>query len=199
VAGEVASIDYATLKADLALNNVDNYSRAQLKTYFDSLYEPAGGGGGGLTGEPHTAILTDISTESIDANQMWVGDAPSSVKKITITPYMQGLMAAADLSTLNTAIGALAITDQSLGSTGHLTLANGVTLQWGSTYVPGDTRPIVNFPVAFPSWAVAVGSGGRNATDNPANARVVAVSRTGFQVCNNDGGGVTFWWMAIGG
>jgi hypothetical protein len=36
VAGEVASIDYATLKADLGLNNVDNYSRAQLKTYFDT-------------------------------------------------------------------------------------------------------------------------------------------------------------------
>lgn len=200
VGGEVASIDYATLKTDLGLNNVENYSRAQLKTYFDSVYAPAGGGGGGgLTGEPHTAILTEISTESIGANQIWVGDGANSLTKKTITPYMQGLLASADLATLNTAIGSLAIVSQTLAANnGKIELANGVIFQWGSVSVAANTRPTFNYSTPYTSWSVAVGSGGRNGTDAAGNCRVVSVSKTGFQVCNNDTGSATFWWFSLG-
>jgi hypothetical protein len=77
-AGEIAAMDYATLKTALSLNNVENYSRAQLKTYFDTLYSPAGGGGGGLTGEPHTAILTEISTRASRPIRCGLATAPTA-------------------------------------------------------------------------------------------------------------------------
>jgi hypothetical protein len=197
--GEIDDITLATLKTDLALNNVENYSRAQLKTYFDSLYAPVGGGGGGgPAGEPHTAILTEISTEGIGANQIWVGDGASSLTKKTISAYMQGLLATANVGALQTALGTLAVTASSMVSPGYVKLSNGLIIQWGSVSVPGDTRPTVNYPVAFTTFGVPTGSGGKNATDDPANCRIVAATNANFQVCNNDGGSATFWWIAVG-
>lgn len=198
--GEIDDISLATLKTDLALNNVDNYSRAQLKTYFDALYAPAGGGGGGgLAGEPHTAILTEISTVGIAANNLWVGDGANSLAQLPISAYMQGLLGAADLATLQANIAALAITSETLvANNGHIKLANGLMLQWGSFSAAGDTRPTINYPVAYTSFSIAVCSGGRNGTDGAGNVRVVATTTAGFQVCNDDNSAATAWWIAVG-
>lgn len=198
--GEIGFYDYATLKNDLALNNVENYSRAQLKTYFDTLYSPVGSGGGGtISGQPLDATLTAVATTGINANQLWVGTGPDALALKSISPYMANLLATADQATLQTNIGSLAVTAQSLvANNGYVKLANGFMLQWGSLTVGGNARPVVNYPVAFASFSVAVGSGGRNATDGPNNCRIVASATTNFQCCNNDPAAVQFWWIAVG-
>ena len=197
--GEITAMDYATLKTDLALNNVENYSRAQLKTYFDTLYAPVGSGGGGtISGQPADDTLTAVATTGINATQIWVGTGVDALTLKTLSPYMAGLLATADVATLQTAIGAAAISAQSLASPGYMKLSNGLIIQWGQITVAANGRPTTNFPTAFASFAIAVGSGGPNDTSASGNCRVVAVTTANFQVCNNSGSSIPFWWIAVG-
>jgi hypothetical protein len=112
---------------------------------------------------------------------------------------MQGLAGHGQRGALQTALGTLAVTSLlSMVSPGYVKLANGLIIQWGSVSVPGDTRPTVNYPVAFTTFGrCRLGSGGER-DRRPGNCRIVAATNANFQVCNNDGGSATFWWIAVG-
>jgi hypothetical protein len=94
----------------------------------------------------------------------------------------------------------LAVTDQSLvGNNGHMTLSNGLIVQWGVVNVPANGMPKVYFPIPYAVWAVPVGSGGKRSVDAPGNCRITAVANTNFEITNSDGDSAhPFWWISIG-
>jgi hypothetical protein len=188
--GEIDDVPYATLKTDLALNNVDNYSRAQLKIYFDTLYTPVGGSGGVISGQPLDATLTEVAVTGIGANQIWVGNGTDSLTKKTISTYMQGALA--------TAIDALAIDASDLTANGYLKLTNGFMLQWGSTSLSSEQVKTTSYEQAYSVFSVCVGSGGPSSHSEEGDIRVTACTKTGFTASNTSGGTATFFWIAIG-
>lgn len=95
--------------------------------------------------------------------------------------------------------GSLSVSNQNLiANGGHVTLSNGLILQWGRIDVTADATPTVFFAVPYTAFSVPVGSGGRNNGSGSENVRVIASSLTGFTVCNDDGYTWPFWWIAIG-
>lgn len=199
--GEIDDISLATLKTDLALNNVENYSRAQLQTYFDTLYEPVGGGGGGGGGptyQPLNDMLTELATEGIAANKLWIGDGVNTVSQVTISAFMQSLLNTADAPALNVAIDSLGVTAESLASPGYVKLANGLIIQWGTASLTSTQVKTTAYPTGFTTFSICVGSGGPSSHTEEGDIRVTACSTTGFTASNTSGATATFFWIAIG-
>lgn len=199
--GEIEDILLATLKTDLALDHVENYSRAELETYFDTLYEPLGGGGGGDPGagyQPLHAMLTELSVTGIAANQVWVGDGANSLTKKTISAFMQTLLASANGAAVATAIGGLSVTSSSIGgSVGNIKLSNGLIINWGSTAVAGEGTATAAYSQAYTTGSICVGSGGPSGSDR-VTIHVASCGTTGAQLRNNSSYPGTFFWIAIG-
>lgn len=50
----------------------------------------------------------------------------------------------------------LAVTAQSLATSGYVTLSNGLIIQWGNgAALTGNTPTTINFPIAFPTGALS--------------------------------------------
>jgi hypothetical protein len=164
----------------------------------DTLTIASTGGGGGGGGAELGALLTDIDATGIAANQIFVGDGPDSIALKPISVPMVALLASASNAAALAALGGVGIAAQSLGNPGFLKLSNGLKLSWGSTNVAANSTVTINYPSAYASFSVPVGSGGDGSVSDPANCRVRSASPTGFTVCNNDGSAVPFFWIAVG-
>lgn len=194
---EIAAISLATLKTDLGLNNVENYSRAQLKTYFDTIYT----GSGTVTGQPPHPLLTEISVEGIAANQFFVGDGDNSLAKKTITPFMAALMASADGAAALNSLGGAKVKDSNLAQSGHLTLTVAgadFTIQWGWFNMPSSTVYSLVYPKAYSEWSVCLASGGSSSSSNNGNVRVATTTKTVAQFINSTGATVPTFYLALG-
>jgi hypothetical protein len=147
---------------------------------------PGGGGGGGLDAEGVMDVVAGMLSAGtgIDLNYNDAGNA----LEIAATGGGGGG-------------GGLSVSNQNLvANGGHVTLSNGLILQWGKVDVPGDGTPTVYFPVPYTAFAIPVGSGGYFGPDQPDNCRIFQVSLSNFKVVNNDGDHPTapFWWISIG-
>jgi hypothetical protein len=203
--GEIAAINLATLKTDLGLNNVDNFSRAQLETYFNTKYGTLGGEG--PVGQPVNDLLTDISVTGIANNELLVGDGPNSIKRLAISAFMQNVLNSADAAAVATAIGAATTAGSITSNTGWFEVSvpgvNGgrLIVNFGTGYLANYAYGSPAYAKPYTAWAVPVVTGGSASTsggDFKGGVRAYATSLAGFNVLNSDGGPGTYFWIAVG-
>jgi hypothetical protein len=154
-----------------------------------------GGGGGGFT---LPDVLASIAAAGVGANEMLVGTGDQAMAAITISPFMQGVMSAANAATALADFGGVGVAAQSLGSPGFIKFTNGFIIQWGHTSVIGNASPTISYPTAFAAYSIPVGSGRENTNDNPNNCGVLTAGLGSFTVINNSPDTVNFFWIAIG-
>ncbi len=203
VDGEIAALSYATLKSDLGLSAVENYSRDQLEIYFDTQYAAYGSGGGGAA-PPYSLpdFLANIAVAGIADDQILIGTGPNTVAPVGISAFMQGALGAADASAFVTAIAATAVASKSIGSPGFIKLDVGggetLMLQWGTKAVSGNTFTNIVYPQPYESFSICVGSGGSTNVDHEGDIRVTSCSTVGANLTNSAPSFATFHWLAIG-
>jgi hypothetical protein len=163
-------------------------------TITNTLPEDGGGGGGGALGP----LLTDIQNGGIGDNEFLVGVGPNDVARKALTDFALTLLDDPNAAAMLATLGALGISASSLGSPGYIKFANNLKIQWGSVSCAGDTNTVVNYPSAFSTFGVPVGSGGSTSTSESDNARVISATASSFTVCNNKESAVPFFWIAIG-
>jgi hypothetical protein len=89
---------------------------------------------------------------------------------------------------------------QQLAANGYQRLPGGLILQWGSTFIAGNSTATVTYPIAFPNAAfIVIADGGETVTNRQDNGPAVSSFNTfNASITNGIDVGISTRWFAIG-
>lgn len=144
------------------------------------------------------ATLTAFGGLAFAADKLPYPTGAAAFALTDFTAFGRSLVGLADAAALNTLVASLAVSASSLASPGYIKFSNGLIIQWGTGALAGNTLGVVNYPVAFTTFAIPVVSGSDNNTGHEGGIRAYGTSLTQASIVNAGAGAGTYYWIAVG-
>jgi hypothetical protein len=143
--------------------------------------------------------LIGLGSLAWGADKFAVATGADTFELADITAFGRSLLSSADAAAVATAANLLAVNAAltSLSNPGRIVFTNGLKLQWGQGSLPGNSLGIINYPVAFTSFAIPVVSGGTGGTGQSGDVVAYGTTLTQAQI-KNSSAAAPYFWLAIG-
>lgn len=115
------------------------------------------------------------------------------------TAFGRSLVGLDDVDALADLSGALTESGASLATPGYIEFSNGLKLQWGSGTLTGNALGVINFPVAFTTFARCLVTGGSSNTGREGDVHPYQAPSLTQQAIANSADATNYYaWFAVG-
>ena len=153
---------------------------------------------GDLPGEIELdATLTAFGALAGAANKLPYFTGADAFALADFTAFGRSLAGLADADALTALVGGIAVDASSLASPGYIEFQNGLKLQWGSGALGSNALAVINYPVAFTSFAIPIVSGGNASTGIEGDILAYSTTLTQASIKNSGTAG-NYFWFAVG-